>query len=148
MSNKIITQEELSEVKYGDLLEKFTELGIPEVWKRGKKKISMIESAIEKLKIKSNLESQGLQQDEVEKELKEIELKKEKAVQDAQLQKAIEAEEKDKQIVKQVVESKLTKEQIEYNLDNIRKNLINVIPTHRIVLLKKQELLEKMLSEL
>ena len=144
---KIVTAQELAAVKYGDLLQKFTELGVESCWKAGTKKVSMIESAIEKLKIKVHLEEKGLDQVEVEKEIKEIDNKKKQAIEAEKLKAAIEVEEKDKQVVKQIVESKISKQQIETNLEIIKKNLINVIPAHRIILLKKQELLEKMLSE-
>ena len=146
-NEKIVSKYELNQVKYGDLLAKFTELGIPEIWKPGSKKLSMIEKAIEKLNIKNSLEAKGLEQAEVEKELEIIEEKKEKAIQAEKLEQAKQVEAKDRKIVKEVVESKLSKQQIENNIAIINKNLINVIPSHRTILLKKKELLEQMLKD-
>ena len=40
-------KSELGLVKYGELKNKFEELGIPNVWKQGKKKVDMIDEAIE-----------------------------------------------------------------------------------------------------
>ena len=69
---KQVTKEELSAVKYGKLLEKFTELGVAEAWKPGSKKITMIENAIEKLKIKNSLESLGLDEEQISEEIEKM----------------------------------------------------------------------------
>ena len=42
-------KKELGLVKYGELKDKFVELGIPNVWKQGKKKVDMINEAVELL---------------------------------------------------------------------------------------------------
>ena len=42
-------KKELGLIKYGELKAKFVELGIPNVWKQGKKKVDMINEAIELL---------------------------------------------------------------------------------------------------
>ena len=144
---KIISKEELSKVKYGELLNKFTELGIPEVWKAGTKKITMINSAIDKLKIKTNLESLGLEDAEVSKELEVIVENKIKADLAKEVEVAKQVEIKDKAETKQIQNSGLTKEQVEGNLRNIELNLKNGIESHRIVLLKKQADLELLLSK-
>ena len=144
---KIISKEELSKVKYGELLKKFTELGIPEVWKSGSKKMVMIDKAIDKLKIKTNLESLGLEDAEVSKELEVIVENKIKADLAKEVEVAKQVEIKDKAETKQIQNSGLTKEQVEYNLRNIKLNLKNGIESHRIVLLKKQTDLELLLSK-
>lgn len=40
-------KKELGLIKYGELKAKFVELGIPNVWKQGKKKVDMINEAVE-----------------------------------------------------------------------------------------------------
>lgn len=42
-------KKDLGLIKYGELKAKFTELGIPNVWKQGKKKVDMINEAVELL---------------------------------------------------------------------------------------------------
>ena len=42
-------KKELGLVKYGELKDKFVELGITNVWKQGKKKVDMINEAVEVL---------------------------------------------------------------------------------------------------
>jgi hypothetical protein len=42
-------KKDLGLVKYGELKAKFVELGIPNVWKQGKKKVDMINEAVELL---------------------------------------------------------------------------------------------------
>ena len=96
---KTINIAELSEVKYHDLLAKFKELGIPEVWKAGTKKVTMINNAIDKLKIKSSLESLGLDKEEVSKEVEAMAKKKAKAEADKVLEQAKQVEKEDKKEV-------------------------------------------------
>ena len=144
----VISEQELQEVKYHDLLEKFTELGVPQIWKAGKKKATMITKAIEELKIKQSLESKGLNEKEVEVELEAIKEKKIEVEQAEKLEVAIKAELKEKKEVKKVVDADLSKEVIEANLLNIQKQMVQCIPSHRMILIKKKDLLLDLLSKI
>ena len=42
-------KKDLGLIKYGELKAKFEDLGIPNVWKQGKKKVDMINEAVELL---------------------------------------------------------------------------------------------------
>ena len=55
-----LLKEELTLVKYQDLKNKFDELGVSEVWRQGKKKIDMINEAVE---ILSEMEATGEKSD-------------------------------------------------------------------------------------
>lgn len=145
---KNITKQELSKVKYGQLLEKFTELGVPEAWKAGSKKIVMIEKAIELYKIKQNLEQEGLSKEEVETKVVEIEQEREVLKQTEELKKAIEVEEKEKKAQEKTKELNLTKEQIEYNIKNIDANLIQCTDQQRFELIKKKDFLLELLDKI
>lgn len=144
---QVVSAETLSEVKYGDLLAKFTELGIPEVWKPGSKKIKMIETAIEKLAIVRSLEDRGLEQKEIEQELVNVELKKQQKEEQQLVEAAKQQEAADKAIVTKVEKSNLSQEQIKFNLNIIEQNLMSNIPSHRDILLKKKEALLALLDE-
>lgn len=146
MKNEI-TKQDLGQVKYGDLLDKFTELGIPEVWKAGTKKVKMIDAAIEKLKIKESLESLGLDKVQVSEELKAIVKNKEEAQKVELIEKAEQEIVEDKRQVKELKSQGYSKEQLEAQISNIDKNLIQVIPTHRLALLKKKEQLVQLLNK-
>ena len=145
---KRISEQELSKVKYGDLLAKFTELGVKEAWRPGKKKTAMIKFAIEKLDLMRSLENRGLNQDEIIEEVKNIEVKKE----EIKVKEAVEAAEKleieDKVVKETIIKSQYSREQLENNLKNIRLNLLQAIPQQRIMLLKKQETLQSELDNL
>ena len=148
MSKIIISEQELQEVKYHDLLAKFTELGVPQIWKAGKKKATMITKAIEELKIKQSLESKGLSEKEVEVELEAIKEKKVELEQAEKLEVAIKAELKEKKEIKEVQDADLSKEVIEANLLNIQKQMVQCIPSHRMILIKKKDLLLDLLSKI
>mgnify|MGYP003119336736 CR=1 FL=1 len=145
---KIISEQELSQVKYGDLLAKFTELGVKEAWKPGKKKTAMIKLAIEKLDLMRSLEDRGLNQEEITEEIKNIEvIKEEIKVKDAV--EAVKKQEKQDKIVKEtIVKSKYSREILEKNLKNIKLNLLQAIPQQREMLVKKQEALQAELDKL
>ena len=146
-NKKAVSIETLNEVKYGDLLAKFTELGIPEAWKPGKKKSAMIKTAIEKLAIIRSLEDRGLDQQEVAEQLIVAEDKKLQADEQKQLEAAQAQEVADKAIVQKVQKSSLTQDQIKQNLRTIESNLKSNIPAHRDILLKKQEALMALLED-
>ena len=148
MSKVIISEQELNDVKYHDLLAKFTELGIPQIWKPGKKKVTMITKAIEELKIKQSLESKGLSEKEVQVELEVIKEKKVEAADAEKLKIAIQAELEDKKEIKKVEDADLSKEVIKANLANIQKQMIQCIPSHRMILIKKKDLLINLLSKI
>ena len=144
MSKKKITKAELSEVKYGELFAKFTELGIPEVWKPGSKKIVMIEKAIEAVKLKASLEDQGLNEKEIEEKVLEVKIaKEEKKIKD-EVAKVEKQEAEDKAAKSKIEKSNLSLEQIEYNIKNIEANIKFGIPQQRIMLVKKLEWLQEL----
>lgn len=148
MSEKSITKEELSKVKYGQLLEKFTELGVPEVWKPGSKKMVMIEKAVEQIKLKASLESQGLDEKEVAEKIVEIKEAKVVAQQQEELQEAIAAEEAQKKDEKKTKELKMTKEQIEWNLKMIEQNMKFGVAAQRVALMQKRDFLQDLLKNM
>ena len=149
MSNKRpITSEELSQVKYGQLLDKFTELGIPEVWKAGSKKTAMIEKAIEQIRLKSSLEAQGLDKDQIEEKIAESKIAKQAAEEKSKLEQAVNQEVADKQDKQVTQEKQLTRQEIEFNLNVIGQNLKFGIPSQKVVLLKKRDLLMNLLKDI
>ena len=145
---KAITAEDFRDVKYHDLLNKFTELGIPEVWKGGAKKSDLIKKAVDRLKIKSSLESIGLDKEEVSKEVEKMAIKKAKAEDQKILEEAKQVEKEDKAIANKIIKSNLTKEQIEKNIKTIEGNLAGGVPSHRKVLIIKLEALQALLKKI
>ncbi len=82
-------REELQGVSYGKLKSKFAELGIPEVWKQGRKKIAMIDEAVEVL---SRINETGKEAVEVIEDLNnslEAEKVSEEKVQDDKFEAAV-----------------------------------------------------------
>ena len=144
---KPMTAEDFKDVKYGDLLAKFTELGIPDVWKASKKKKQMIDKAIEQLAVIKSLENNGLKEEEIKEELKIVEVKKAEAKEAKELEEVVEAKEADKAIVAKVEKAGLTQDQIKANLRSIEQNLMSNVPAQRIVLLKKKEVLLALLDK-
>ena len=145
---KTITEQELSEVKYQDLLATFKSLGVEDAWRPGKKRTTMIKDAIEKLNIVRSLEDKGISEAEVTEERFKIEDAKEQAKQ-VEAAKAIENQEKaDKKQEQTIIKSKYTKEQLEVNLRNIKLNLLQCIPSQRITLIKKQAVLQNLLDNI
>tara|TARA_R110000744_G_scaffold373093_1_gene485111 strand:- start:774 stop:1220 length:447 start_codon:yes stop_codon:yes gene_type:complete len=144
---KPMTAEDFKDVKYGDLLAKFTELGIPDVWKAGKKKKQMIDKAIEQLAVIKSLENNGLKEEEIKEELKIVEVKKAEAKEAKELEEVVEAKKADKAIVAKVEKAGLTQDQIKANLRSIEQNLMSNVPAQRIVLLKKKEALLALLDK-
>tara|TARA_R110000796_G_scaffold68451_3_gene156823 strand:+ start:2689 stop:3135 length:447 start_codon:yes stop_codon:yes gene_type:complete len=144
---KPMTAEDFKDVKYGDLLAKFTELGIPDVWKAGKKKKQMIDKAIEQLAVIKSLENSGLKEEDIKEELKIVEVKKAEAKEAKELEEVVEAKKADKAIVAKVENAGLTQDQIKANLKSIEQNLMSNVPAQRIVLLKKKEALLALLDK-
>ena len=74
-------KKELGLVKYGELKDKFKDLGIPNVWKQGKKKVDMINEAIELLstmevsKVEDAQEAKEIIEEKTSKKLDEKEIK-------------------------------------------------------------------------
>lgn len=148
MSKKKITKAELSKVKYGELLAKFTELGVPEVWKAGSKKITMIEKAIEQVKLKQSLEDAGLNTEEIEQKVEEVKIAKEEKKVKEEIKKIEEQEVQDAEAKSKIDNSGFSLEQIEYNIKNIEANIKFGIPAQRVVLLKKLEWLQDLKKNL
>jgi len=148
MSNentKIETYESLSEIDYHLLKEKFETLGVKEAWKPGTKKKDMIKTALEKLKLVQSLKDSGLEGEELKEAVKEKEeviqgIKQKEEVKKAEIQEA-----QEKEVVKELESKEYSQEVIQDNLDRINLALKKCIPTHRTILIKKKELLEKQL---
>jgi len=147
-TEKMITVQELSEVKYGDLKSKFTELGVPKIWRAGKKKTTMINEAIEKLAQIRKFESEGLNRDEAEVEIKEIKDKKEEDAKLAIAEERAKIEEKASVKVTESKASVYSKEVLEANLRTINLNLLQAIPSHREILQLKKENIEALLKNM
>lgn len=148
MSKKRITKAELSKVKYGELLAKFTELGVPEVWKAGSKKITMIEKAIEQVKLKQSLEDAGLNEKEIEQKIEEVKVAKEEKKIKEEVAKIEKQEAEDAKAKEKINNAGLTLEQIDYNIKNIQANIKFGVPGQRVALLKKLEWLEDLKKNL
>lgn len=146
MSNKI-TKEQLEQVAYKDLLSKFKELGLPEVWKPGKKKAEMIKEALEKLDLVKSLENAGLESQDIEKAVAKVDQQKEQQQRAEELKLAEEKEAAEQKVVEQIVELKLTLPQIQKNLANIEANLKNNVTAQRNTLLLKKAMLMKMIDD-
>jgi len=142
-----ITKEELELVAYKEMQAKFEELGVPEVWKPGKKKETMILEAIEKLNLIKSLENAGLEKDDIEKAVSKVKDNKEELAKAEALKEAQEKEALEKAQTEKAVELKLTLPQIEKNLKNIEANLKNNIPSQRVLLLNKKAMLMKMIDD-
>lgn len=80
-------KKELGLVKYGELKDKFESLGIPNVWKQGKKKVDMINEAVELLstmevsQVEDVQEAIEIVEEKTSKKLDEKEIKFENDVQ-------------------------------------------------------------------
>jgi hypothetical protein len=143
---KIITLEELEQIKYQDLQAKFEGLGIPEVWRQGAKKAVMIEAAIEKLTIVKSLENLNKTPEEIAEELSTRDSKLEEIQKEETLALAKAEEDNDSKLIDDIKKLKLNRVQIEKNLSNIKAGLQNNIASHRGILLKKKAMLEDLLK--
>ena len=143
MSEKKVTKSDLSKVKYGELLAKFTELGVPEVWIPGSKKMTMIEKAIAAVQLKASLESQGLDKKEIEDKVIEIEEAKVVAKQKEEIAIVEQKEAEQKASKEKIMKSDLTLEEIDYNIKNLESLIKFGIQSQRVGLqLKLEWLLE------
>jgi multidrug resistance efflux pump len=146
-NGKKVTVEDFKDVKYGDLLAKFTELGVPNAWANGKKKIDMIYKAVKQLAVIKSLENEGLSDEQVKEELIKADIAREELVKDEQVKFAQDAEIADKAIVDKIEKAELTQDQIKSNLKTIEQNLKSNIPAHRDILQKKKEALLALLDD-
>lgn len=145
------TLESLKAVKYQNLKETFTILGVPSAWKPGSKATKMIADALEKLAVIRDLETKGFEGEELEKA---AQLKNEEN-QEAAKQAAQEAEEaieeaktQEQEDYKQsVIKMKLSDEQIEEAIKNIDANLKVGVEAQRPILLSKRAVLIEILEE-
>lgn len=139
MSKKNVSKAELNKVKYGDLLAKFTELGVPEVWQAGKKKATMIEKAVEQVKLKSKLEQEGLNEKEIESKIEDIKVIKEEKKIKEEVAKIEKQEEQAVSAKAKLVKADLTLEQIETNIRRVKANIAGGVPSQRVQLQQKLE---------
>ncbi len=144
-----VSEGQLMKVAYGDLKKAFEHLEIGHVWKPGKKKVDLVNKALEELSLKKQLESKGLSEQEVKQELDKVEADKK-----AFLQQEVELERKRAEELKQreteyAREVKLSKDKLESQLVKIQTQLNNqnTIPSRRTHLLKKLEQLQSMLDD-
>ena len=143
MSEKKVTKSDLSKVKYGELLAKFTELGVPEAWIAGSKKTVMIEKAIAAVQLKASLESQGLDKKEIEDKVIEIEEAKVVAKEKEEIAIVEQKEAEQKASKEKIIKSDLTLEEIDYNIKNLDSLIKFGIQNQRVGLqLKLEWLLE------
>ena len=108
----------------------------------------MINNAIDKLKIKSSLESLGLDKEEVSKEVEAMAKKKAKAEADKVLEQAKQVEKEDKKEVVKLKKAKLSKEDLEKNIKIIQSNIKFGVPSQKEKLQKKLETLMDILSKI
>jgi hypothetical protein len=147
-----LTFEDLNKVKYGDLEETFTELGIPGAWKPGTKKKVLIEEALAQLRDLKELVENGMSEEEAKKKLliKSQERKLAEQIEKEKRKKELEVKEVSKatDLMRRIKRMKLSDEQLQYNLRNIRGNLKNA-PSgpNRLILLQKEAAIEAILAE-
>lgn len=140
------TQASLEKVKYQDLLETFTVLGIPEIWKPGSSRTKMISRALERLSIIRDLKNKGLEGEALEvAKLEAIDDSKKavekKAIEEAKEKEIIEEETQKKEATLIKAES-LTIEQANRALKVIESNLKNASKLGRSALLTKRKSLQ------
>lgn len=133
-----VTIETLSAVKYGNLLETLTKLGVEDCWKPGTKATVMVQDAIEKLAVIKSMKEDGKTEKQIEAKLAAKEAKKEDIKKAATLKAAEKEAEVQEATVEEVKVKKLTEKQVEWNLASIEKNLANGIDSQREILLKKK----------
>lgn len=142
------TKESLEKVKYQDLKETFTVLGVPEAWKPGSTAAKMIANALEKLAVIKDLENKGLEGEELKEaaDAKQAEndekVKQMQAQEDEAKQEADNAEKADYR--DQVKSMNLSELQAAKAIQTIDANLKNGVPSQRQILLNKRAVLKEM----
>ena len=142
-----VTFETLDAVKYNQLNETLTELGVGQAFKAGKKKVDIINDALSKLEIVSKLKESGADKKEIDLELnktdEERDVDQQKKAQEDFLKEEQAKKEAAAKQKKEIVEAKLSPEQIAANIKRIEGNLKNQ-PTQaaREVLLRKLTMLQ------
>lgn len=119
---KEVTRKTLEKIKYGDLQTKFEELGIGELFERGKKKTDLIDAALKGIAILKEK-----QEAEVSVDLKE-EVAKPEPMPDGMPE----------------FYKKFSQDEIDFQIKRINANLKNNIPAQRNLLLKKLTWLESL----
>lgn len=145
-----VTKSSLEKVDYHNLLETFTVLGIPSAWKPGSPKIKMISKALELLSIVKDLESKGLQGQDLEqaKEVAFVEAEqatKKIAVKEI-VNKTVKEVEETKSDLETIVKLNPTKEVAEKNLKLVNANLKNANNAQRKILLKKRAAIQSYIA--
>lgn len=145
------TLESLKAVKYQNLKETFTILGVPQAWKPGSKATKMIADALEKLAMIRDLETKGLKGEELEKAVEAKSIENDEAIKEKQAQedqKAQEKEDTEKEDYKQsVIKMDLSKDKLEDAVKNIDANLKVGVQAQRPILLKKRAVLIEILED-
>lgn len=143
-----INYEYLDAIKYHQLEEKLTELGVSDAWKGGKAKKDIINDAISKLAKIKTLKEKGTADEDIQKELDLIKAEEQEQAEEALLQQQIQEEEEREAKKEQVKEKKLSPDQIRKSIDLIDRNLKNNIKGQRPILLKKRQALLDTLEEM
>lgn len=145
--SKLVTQEELEKVAYGDLLKKFKELGVESAWVPGSKKKDMIKNALDKLVIVKKMIDVGLDQEAIESQLELAEQKKAEDKLKEKVAKEKEKEDAEQAVVKEIFEKKMDLPTLHKVLKNIDANLNGGASTHREILLKKRNVIQTLIDE-
>tara|TARA_R110002051_G_scaffold100268_1_gene170545 strand:+ start:1559 stop:2092 length:534 start_codon:yes stop_codon:yes gene_type:complete len=145
------TIESLNVVKYQDLLETFTVLGVPDAWKPGSAREKMIGAALEKLSIIRELEAKGLKGQELQAAKANAYIQADtltgNVAQAEALNNDLKAVEVKKEVEAKVLKMSLSKEQAQKNLDIINANLNGASPGGRKILLQKRKILQDLLEK-
>jgi hypothetical protein len=140
-------RKELEAILYGDLKKEFTALGIADAFIPGAKKGVLIDAAIfalEKLDKATEAIVQEVKDDAVEAVIETV-------VEKTPLTSAlvVPMDEEDEVSDEVIIEKPLySREVIVKNLNNIGLAVMNAMDSHKIVLVEKQDMLVKMLSDL
>ncbi len=147
-SDKIITFEVLNKVNYQDFKKKFEEMGISEHYVAGKKKVNLINIALEKLaeiKEKEDIKRDGIPEKSVEEVAKEIEteevtgeVKEAKEKQAKKEEAAAKAKAKAEKENREALENIPKIEDYVAKINRVDMNLLNNIKGHRQLLLNKK----------
>lgn len=149
--SKKIDQSYLEAIKYGDFLEEFKKLGIPDVWKPGSKKADMVQEALKQLAELKTLKEKGVDDKDIVKK-QAIEAAKRKEKEDKEKLK-LEKEKKKAELklkkdeLKKAEKKEYSVEQIESSL-RVTNSALRNRPTDgaRQVLLDKKQQLMNMLD--
>tara|TARA_R110002020_G_C15817091_1_gene732778 strand:+ start:69 stop:515 length:447 start_codon:yes stop_codon:yes gene_type:complete len=142
-----MTKEQLSEIHYGNLKEKFEELGVGSAWKAGAKKSDMINEALKQLSIVKDLKAKDVVEDKIQEKLeekvREIEVREAEQVK----VEAKEIEVAKAEVVAKYREVKFSKQELEKKIASLNHMVNNGTPQQRGHFVNKLEIHERMLAD-